>query len=90
VREELLLIYSRFGAENDGDSHAKLTVSQYSRNKKRSQLLDMMTKRFVLSFYIGARDPQPLPEVGVSLFCGEVASEAPITGYPIDFKLIPN
>lgn len=49
-----------------------------------------MTKQFVLSFYIGARDPQPLPEVRVSLFCGEVASEAPITGYPIDFKLIPN
>ena len=55
-------------AENSVRRHAKLAFSQYFRNKKGSELLHKMTKQFVLSFYIGARDPRPLPEVRVSLF----------------------
>ena len=62
MREELLLILRQ--------SVLIVVGPKIFGNKIGIGWFKLMTKRFVLSFYIGARDPVPLPEVRVSLFCG--------------------
>lgn len=44
------------------DSHEWQRTGDFSRNKMAVGWFNLMTKQFVLSFYIGARDPHPLPE----------------------------